>query len=266
MKTALLLIPGTNDRISRFAYLQLCIEKTLAEEFMPFAPGMYEHYSVINISEFIDKVLPFTDAVFLFIDFGIDKTMFDVVDRSVSAKIELRYRRAIPLDTTRIYRTLSQILSEVSRKVDISLELLQSKSRKQDIVDARFVYFRRAREINKASLEKIGLLVGKDHASVLHGIREAYTQKAVIDLYNKCYAKAKIKITTLGPDKNTEDFKTPREPIERPVLPYRSMDKREQIISSKQSALQGVRTRGFSNPIAGYRPHNSKGNLRGSMG
>ena len=88
------------------------------------------------------------------------------------------------------FSLLKSILIDVSRKTGIKIELLQSKSREREVVDARFVYFRRAKEIGRFSLARIGREVNKDHATVLHGIYEAKETKPVIELYKRCYEKS----------------------------------------------------------------------------
>ena len=87
------------------------------------------------------------------------------------------------------YNFLMEILRDVSKKTGVSMELLQSKSRDREITDARFIYFRRAKERTKYSLKRIGMEVNRDHATVLHGIKEANETDQVIELYKKCYEK-----------------------------------------------------------------------------
>ena len=48
---------------------------------------------------------------------------------------------------------------------------LKTKSRKREVVWARNIYFYFAKKHTKASLDKIGKTVDKDHATVLHGIK-----------------------------------------------------------------------------------------------
>jgi hypothetical protein len=255
MKTALLLIPETNGTVERYEYLQMCIEKVTAEGFMPFTASVYENYQCINQDEFIDKVLPLVDIVYLFVDFGIDKRMFDVIDRSVSVKMELRYRRVSFIQMKRAHKTPFQVLLEVAKKSGYTIDELQSKSRKREIVDLRFVYFRRAKESSNASLAVIGAQVGKDHASVLHGLKEAHKTKAVVDLYYHLYGQTNIKAASLESDKTNRPANS--QPIERPVLPYRSMDKREQNVPARKSFMCGVPAGGYYNAFGGYRPHST---------
>lgn len=77
----------------------------------------------------------------------------------------------------RIEIGLYDILKDVSSKSGIPIAVLkgemlwEGKKRKREVVEARQFYFTRARDKTKCSLERIGLLVGKDHATVLHGIK-----------------------------------------------------------------------------------------------
>ena len=64
---------------------------------------------------------------------------------------------------------LDDIKYLVERETGLDLSL---KSRKRHLVDARCVFFRLARDHTRHSLQDIGRFVSKDHATVLHGIRQ----------------------------------------------------------------------------------------------
>lgn len=83
--------------------------------------------------------------------------------------------------------SLKSILSDVSSKTGISIDALKSKSRFRQIVDARCIYFRRAKEITKLSYASIGFEVNRDHATVIFGLNKAYTIREVIELYNRIF-------------------------------------------------------------------------------
>ena len=80
--------------------------------------------------------------------------------------------------------SLASILLEVSRKSKITLERLLSGSREREIVEARQIYFKRARETTNISYRLIGALVGLDHATVLHGVRNVDNVKELSIRYN----------------------------------------------------------------------------------
>lgn len=251
MKTALVLIPSTTE-IYRVKYLQLCLENVMNEAYLPLCPMVYENLAAINISEFINNIMPMSDAVYMFVDYGLDQLMFDVIDRAVASNIELKYSRIGKVKIYDTEKTPFQILMRVCQKTGFSIQEICSKTRKRDIVDARFVYFRRSREKTGASLAVIGELVEKDHASVLHGIKEAQEKREVVTLYNKIYGKTEIKTSSLGESEENrvgESFNV--EPIQRPVLPCRSMDPRESNIPATKSALRSVPARECCMPFGG---------------
>jgi hypothetical protein len=250
-KTALLLIPETDNSINRQAYLMMCIEKAYGEGCIPLTPALYD-YTPVDQGIFIEKMLPLADIIYLFIDFGIDKKMFEVIDRSIGKK-ELRYRKA---DINKVMSSPVQVLHEVAQKTGFSVETLKGKTRKREIVDARYVYFRRAKEMTKASLAMIGSYVGKDHATVMHGIKEAMETKQVLDLYRSIYVKSKITSPSLG-NKATDAKGFNSQPVTKPVLPYRSMDEREQDIQAEQPSMRFMSARKHDCALHGYRPHDS---------
>ena len=62
---------------------------------------------------------------------------------------------------------ISQIKVEVSRELGLSLN---RNTRKREYVYARAIYFKLCREFSHSTLSSIGKSVGRDHASVLHGL------------------------------------------------------------------------------------------------
>lgn len=257
MKTALLLVPETNDSINRQEYISACIQRVLSEGFNPLTPNVYELYMEIDVREFILQAItkPDMDTVFLFIDFGIDKLMFDTIDRCVRQKINLKYCRIKQQDMDGFFKNPFQVLRDLSRRTGFTVEQLQSKTRDRSIVDARFVYFRRCREVTKSSLKDIGLPVGKDHASVLHGIKEAYNTEQVVKLYNRYYGKAEAKAAPVDEEKR-EAIRDDR-PVEGPVLSYRQVEAREPAVQRKESLVCTMSVGWAGNAFSGYRPHNS---------
>jgi hypothetical protein len=238
MKNALLMIPNKGFKLNKYVYLADCIKQVRADDLNIHAPAIYEMLFTVDYNARINSILPFCDIVFMFVDFGIDNLMFSVIERTVAAGKEIKYLRLLKRSRATNYITPLKVLMEVSVKLDISIEELTSKTRKREVVDARFVYFRRAKEVTKASLAAIGRPVKKDHASVLHGIKEAKRTSNVIDLYNECYGETKIKCAPLA--QKTTRITAEFQPVERPVLPYRSLDPREQNISTAESSVQAM--------------------------
>ena len=233
MKTALLLIPSTDNAVARRRYLRMCIEKVYNENYIPFTPVLYES-TAVNQTEFIASSLDKVDAIFLFINYGIDKPMLDVVD-VINGKKEIMYRRINDCEMQEGAPHPYTVLMDVCRRTGITPEQVMSKTRKREIVDARQIYFRRCRELTKASLSEIGSVVYRDHATVLHGEKEAKNTNALVKLYDKCYGSEAIE-GFVGKENEASEF------VDRPVLPYNSNDPREQIIPSSkyfQEALNG---------------------------
>ena len=70
------------------------------------------------------------------------------------------------------YITIDYIQKVVCNYYDIGVELLQSKTRKREIVQARQVAMYFSKNLTKSSLATIGTEIGmKDHATVLHACK-----------------------------------------------------------------------------------------------
>lgn len=154
------------------------------------------------------------------------------------------------IDPEREHVNITAILYEVSSKTGFTIEELQSRTRNRDIVDARFVYFRRAKEKTKSTFKAIGYLVGKDHASVMHGIREAYENNAVVKLYERCYGKTAVESKAL--DNPQADNKADGGPEEGSVLSYFEMAKGEQALSVRKSVMPEMRKGGVYSAVGSY--------------
>lgn len=61
------------------------------------------------------------------------------------------------------------LLSDVSNRTRIPIEQMKARTRKGEVVKARFYYFTLCRHTTTATLKQIGSQVNKDHATVLHG-------------------------------------------------------------------------------------------------
>ena len=92
-------------------------------------------------------------------------------------------------------RELINLLRNISAVTDVSIEDLKSKKRHRYITDVRHVYFAMAKEIRVKSitgthtLAKIGSVVNRDHASVLHGIKNINNVYQLQQLYNEIKSK-----------------------------------------------------------------------------
>lgn len=187
MKIALLLIPATNGSVDRKTYLTDCIETVMKENYMPLCPDFYEQFTRLSLTDCIKKILPFSEVIFVFEDFDKGEKLIQLVE-SIDKQKPI-YKRILPGGIEIYQNTLMTILKDVSSKLMIPIEALQNKGRKREVVDARFVYYRRAKKYTKESLYQIGSLVGKDHATVISGLRQAKNTRQVIELYEKCYGQ-----------------------------------------------------------------------------
>ena len=257
MKTALIIIPSTGDSVNRHAYISACIDFVEDKGYTVDCPALLEGYTSFSTKENIDKRLSWADAIYLFTDFGIDGDMLDVAERLVKAGrgSSIIYKKLHDGIKDKIFTAPVQILRDVSRRTGIPIEKLTSKTRLREVTDARFVYFRRCREVSKASLSQIGLPVGRDHCSVLHGIKEAQKTQQVVNLYNKCYGKAESQKKTV--EQLSRECGSIRQPKERSVLPLSEMEEGEQNVPGRAPTVRPVSERGFYGAFAGYRSHNT---------
>ena len=60
------------------------------------------------------------------------------------------------------------IISTINTALEVDI---RSKTRKRKVVYSRFIFFHLMRNKN-FSLEKIGSFLGKDHATVIHGLKQ----------------------------------------------------------------------------------------------
>lgn len=78
--------------------------------------------------------------------------------------------------------TLQHILLTVEELTGIHLDELLSPCRMLPVVRARHMYYWLARRLTKHSLTRIGLIcAGKDHATVIHGIRKVDARRETFE-------------------------------------------------------------------------------------
>ena len=139
--------------------------------------------------------------------------------------------------TVDLYISPFEILKDVSIRMGIPIEKLKSKTRKREIVDARYIYFRRAKEITKASTTKIGEYVNRHHATVIHGIKETFNVPDLIKKYESIYGKTKIETKTLA--SCSEEANNSRQG-ERPVLSHDKMEEGITTVPSGKSVMYAL--------------------------
>lgn len=245
MKTALILIPSRFESDRAF-FLHGCTRQVIEEDCLPLTPPSY-HIHAYYQEQFIKTMIAYVDVIYLFVDFGIDADMFKVIDQYAGKK-ELVYRR-----TKLKHQSLGFILRDVSQRSGITVAELKSKCRERAFSDVRAVYFRRCRELTKYSWKRIAEELLRDHATAMHGARLASNCPQIIELYNQIYAETEINQKAVDDEKDSFNS----QPVERPVLPYRSMDEREQVVSAGAQFVRSMPADGFGGGFRGYRPHNS---------
>jgi len=189
MKPAFVQIPDTGTAVNRSRYLRDCMKYVVSQGHFPLSRDAYDTYLSMDQEKFTSQMLGFCKTAYLFIDFGITKDM--TATAKIAAKQDIPvYFVKISENYPKEYETsLADILQEVSEKTKIPIEDLKSSTRKREVVDARDIYYRRAREVcgKMYSLAKIGREVNKDHATVLWGYREACETKEIADQYQEYY-------------------------------------------------------------------------------
>jgi len=184
MRAALLIVPTLTDEVKQTGYLRDCMKIVQDEGFIPFCPNIFERYTGMAQIDYARNVIHMMDAAFFFTDFGEDDVMSYIAEMIDQ---ELIRRRKTGIAAEKYRNSLDGILFQVSEKTGIPVSMLKNGKRKREVVDARFVYYRRAKEKTRHSLIEIGKLVHRDHATVLHGIKEAKQTREVDKLYKKCF-------------------------------------------------------------------------------
>lgn len=194
MKIALIIIPEKIELSNPDKYFSDCINYVIEKGYFPLFPEIfYKYMDTDNINKLYNIMMEMSSAVFLFIDFGITEKMAAIVKWAIKRKILIKYAKLsnILSNKFKLKLELEGILFDVSNKTKIPINQLKSKSRLREVVDARYIFFRRAKEVlnNKVSITSIGKIINLTHASVIHGIREANQVKEIIDKYNAIYGK-----------------------------------------------------------------------------
>ena len=89
---------------------------------------------------------------------------------------------------------LEPILLEICEALKFQPEELKGISRRRDVVDARHIYYRRAREVTSLPYYAIANYIGKNHATALSGERQAYDVKEIDEKYRMIYDSRRSKI------------------------------------------------------------------------
>jgi len=234
MKTAIIIIPQIIENGNLGMYLSACVEKVQRDGYTILHSTYWSEYSEINIKVLMNKIIHSTDAFYLFVDFGINNFMIEIVNRFlIKENGEYRFIKEIKVEIVLSVKhgTLNGFLLEISKITGFSIEALKGKTRKREIVEARQIYFTRAKLFTKASLAMIGGLVGRDHATVLHGIKQVNEVAELIRKYDDWFGEKKQnKIAVhFEPEPNKTPYKSPYK------SPYAS------VMSSSNKGYSGFR-------------------------
>ena len=207
----------------------------------------WKEYSEINKEDFVKKVFESVDAFFLFVDFGISQTMLNIVEACYKKEAEPRFSKELFIDIALHgrYAGLGSILLEVSNVMQVPIELLKSRARDNDVVIARQFYFKRAKLFTKASLSKIGAIVNRDHATVIHGIKVVNECPTIRERYEEFF-----------------EGKQQASKLVKPNIPENLTIQDKALLIGHSKAIARVITSPFTNiepsnnrPYSGYRVH-----------
>ena len=80
-----------------------------------------------------------------------------------------------------------KIKSEICLRYGLDWGIILTKSRKSDIVDARRLYCGILRNIFNLTYSKIGLILNKNHATILHNVQQHDIFVKILKSYKKNY-------------------------------------------------------------------------------
>jgi chromosomal replication initiator protein len=102
--------------------------------------------------------------------------------------LEPRFRTLIGYLTGKEAITVEDILKDVAEKNNISVELITSRTRKREVVEARHIYCYRAKTGFKFfSLNDIGQAIYRDHSTVIAGIHNVQNIPSLNKKYHELY-------------------------------------------------------------------------------
>lgn len=241
MKPVLLLLTSPMG-INKTAYIRDCVKETLNRDEIPLSSDIYSWLGVWRAKFINTDILKLVEKVVVYDDFGISVDVDAQVLFAKNAGKEVEIRRLDKL--TDIYDVLDNILFEISEKLGIPASVIADSTREREVVEARHVYCRRARESTDASLAQIGRKINRDHASVLYGIRQAKEITEVIKKYNRCYANQTEIAYSIMASAGGTGIRSVVKTSKGPVVSYGSVEKRGEGVFEKEPALQEVRSTG----------------------
>jgi len=168
MSPALVMISETSALINRSKYLTECIKYVVDQGFFPISKDINGMYIDLEL------MIRASSRIFLFTDYGVSTQMKEVIQSAIKREIEISYINMPDLSLFVQSSNPSVILSEVSAKTKIPVDIIKSDSQKREIVRARQFFCKRSRDLTSDSLAEIGSYINDhyDHATVLYSIRQ----------------------------------------------------------------------------------------------
>ena len=190
MKTAIILFNTIDKTTHPATFLSICSDKACMADYTVIHSSYWKEYISINMRDFVEKVYPSVDAFFLFVDFGVSPLMVSIIEECYKREeSNERFTKEIHIELALFGKNagIGSILAEVSEVMKVPVDLLKSKTRERPISEARQFYFKRARLFTKASAKRIGELVNRDHATVLHGVKVVDGCPTLSDRYEELF-------------------------------------------------------------------------------
>lgn len=124
--------------------------------------------------------------------------------------------------TIKIHPELQIMFSGICKALEMDEAEVKSRCREKDLVNARYLFFKHAKDTykRKYSLSDIGAVVGRDHASVLYGVKAANMDiktnyNEMETKYNKTLGLVKLGSGRSAAREARQDIKRYRELIEK---------------------------------------------------
>lgn len=145
----------------------------------------------INVGLFWGEI---ADATIVYTDNGITAGMIKGIDHAKACGRPVEYRTIADIRVGDEFSSvkLSAILTQVSNHFGLKPSDLRGRDRKRDFVDARHIFCTVSKELYpKVSLQSIGQVINRDHATVIHAVKEVYSVREKRKKFNDfCESKS----------------------------------------------------------------------------